>query len=270
MRDAHTTDRTDCRHCHCRPARWGAFTLIELLVVIAIVAILAALLLPALAAAKEKAVRIRCMNNLHQLGVAHFVYAGDNKDMLPAVTADAQGFWAWDLAWKYSAFFIDNGCRQETFYCPATSVRYTDADYTSLWNFSLNVYRVVGYTLTMPYNKSEIYTNWNFSTIPRPITWDPSYPAQTQYPDMGKPVPADRPMAADVTISLISQYKYEDRKTYEWVTITGGGFYKPHISDHLRGKLPYGGWVVMLDGHLQWRRFDDMRCRVYANPGFWW
>jgi len=97
----------------CGPRR--AFTLIELLVVIAIIAILAAMLLPALAKAKDRAKTINCVNNNKQIGLAAMMYAGDNQDYLPPINGLPYAQ-AWTATGKSNWWF----CLLQTYISPVS------------------------------------------------------------------------------------------------------------------------------------------------------
>ena len=94
-----------------------AFTLIELLVVIAIIAILAALLLPALARAKEKAYVANCLSNLKQLGLTMNMYTGDNREQFPYSGRDWPEMPFVDLLKLFDPYISTNN--RAFFRCPA-------------------------------------------------------------------------------------------------------------------------------------------------------
>jgi prepilin-type N-terminal cleavage/methylation domain-containing protein/prepilin-type processing-associated H-X9-DG protein len=231
----------------CNKRAHHGFTLIELLVVIAIIAILAALLLPALSSAKERANQTRCLSNLKQLDMAWSIYKNDNNGQLVVDDPLPQGqtnypSWVWgdmtvsgentNVALIQGALLYPDVSNPTVYKCPSDQSA-NDRSYSMQAELA-------------PYDAGNRWDGEAAQGVS-------GYPPQYSERQMFKPSVSDELVFLDESSATIND-------GYFYLGITGNTWIDVPASRHLKG-----GNLCFADGHAEHWRWQDARTLSAVN-----
>jgi prepilin-type N-terminal cleavage/methylation domain-containing protein len=264
--------------------RTGAFTLVELLVVIAIIGILAALLLPVLSRAKDRARRVACLSNIRNLNLMFISYARDNNDRLPKWPGDVgwgpgfPGIWTpmakqMGLSRMKAEAFFDPGMRPWRYYEKVVQDFYTNVlrVYTDPLGDPVKIGYVPTYNV-MP-GLENTFPDMNWTIVPQPVQVGAMVLAATNASERVLTAGMITPNGPDGFCNGLIAFPAQ---------FTNGHWEAPiGPVNHPTGnsKIPAGENLGMLDGSAKWRNFKEMRQRqmgFFTPQGlvisglYWW
>jgi len=239
----------------------SAFTLIELLVVIAIIAILAALLLPALARAREKSWTVGCLNNLKQLATCWHLYVLDNQDLLPpnnSVSFIGGGIWTSNISWcpdhadtdtnttdLRSGVLFPYNTSVAIYHCPADKSTVLDA-----------AGRPTAQLRNRSYNMSQSANGYpEYMMLPPPI--NAPLPAWKKFSEIRQPIPSQLFVFIDENPNTMLDSQFGNP--------VGMPYYGAEWWDMPSDRHNQGGCLSFADGHVERWRWNSSKAGAY--PG---